>query len=147
MLRVQVPTEQLFFSVNQDHSGQLPFLAYKHTHTHTHTHSHTHTHMHTHIMYGHNTHILLCFEQLRAGVDSRDKHLSILSMVRAIEFGWQGENFHQITCKCTQKQKQSVPLPLSGHAIRHGRNARALSGPMSQCNATSWSQARNSQVD
>ena len=46
-----------------------------------------------------------------------------------------------------KKAKQSVPLPLSGHAIRHGRNAGALSGPMSQCNATSWSRARNSQVD
>ena len=46
-----------------------------------------------------------------------------------------------------KKAKQSVPLPLSGHAIRQGRNARALSGPMSQCNATSWSRARNSQVD
>ena len=46
-----------------------------------------------------------------------------------------------------KKAKQSVSLPLSGHAIRHGRNTRALSGPMSQCNATSWNRARNSQVD
>ena len=45
------------------------------------------------------------------------------------------------------KAKQSVLLPLSGHAIWHSQNARALSGPMSQCNATSWSRARNSQVD
>ena len=54
---------------------------------------------------------------------------------------------HTHTYIHTYKKKQSVPLPLSGHAIRHGRNARALSGPMSQCNATSWSRARNSQVD
>ena len=48
----------------------------------------------------------------------------------------------------TQK-KQSVSLLLSGHAnaIRHSRNACALSGPLSQCNTTSWSRARNSQVD
>ena len=38
-----------------------------------------------------------------------------------------------------KKQKQSVSLPLNGHAIRRSRNARALSGPLSQCNATSWS--------
>ena len=47
----------------------------------------------------------------------------------------------------TQSKKQSVSLPLSGHAIWHSQNARALSGPLSQCNATSWSRARNSQVD
>ena len=45
------------------------------------------------------------------------------------------------------KQKQSVSLPLSGHATWYSRNARALSGPLSQCNTTSWSRARNSQVD
>ena len=38
-----------------------------------------------------------------------------------------------------QKAKQSVSLPLNGHTIRRSRNARALSGPLSQCNATSWS--------
>ena len=32
-----------------------------------------------------------CFTKLRVGVDSIDKYLSILSMVRAIEFDWQGE--------------------------------------------------------
>ena len=53
----------------------------------------------------------------------------------------------QITHTQKKAKKQSVPLPLSGHAIRQGRNACALSGPMSQCNATSWSRARNSQVD
>ena len=31
-----------------------------------------------------------CFAKLRVGVDSIDKYLSILSMVRAIEFDWQG---------------------------------------------------------
>ena len=36
-----------------------------------------------------------------------------------------------------------LAVTLSGIA----RNARALSGPLSQCNATSWSQARYSQVD
>ena len=43
--------------------------------------------------------------------------------------------------------KQNVSLPLSGHAIWHSQNACALSGPLRQCTATSWSQARNSQVD
>ena len=47
----------------------------------------------------------------------------------------------------TKAKKQSVSLPLSGHAIWHSQNVRALSGPLNQCNATSWSRARNSQVD
>ena len=47
----------------------------------------------------------------------------------------------------THKPKQSISLPLSGHAIWHSRNARELSEHLSQCNATSWSRARNSQVD
>ena len=34
-----------------------------------------------------------CFAKLRVGVDSIDKYLSILSMVRAIEFDWQGKKF------------------------------------------------------
>ena len=37
-----------------------------------------------------------CFAKLRVGVDSIDKYLSIHSMVRAIEFDWQGE---KIKCK------------------------------------------------
>ena len=59
-------------------------------------------------------------------------------------------NTHTRTCthsKKSKSKKQSVSLPLSGHAIWHSQNARALSGPLSQCNATSWSRARNSQVD
>ena len=47
----------------------------------------------------------------------------------------------------SKSKKQSVLLPLIGHAIWHSQNARALSGPMSQCNTISWSRARNSQVD
>ena len=46
--------------------------------------------------------------------------------------GHAGAHTHKAKAK-----KQSVPLPLSGHlphAIRHSRNARALSGPLSQCN-------------
>ena len=32
-----------------------------------------------------------CFAKLCVGVDNIDKYLSILSMVRAIEFDWQGK--------------------------------------------------------
>ena len=49
---------------------------------------------------------------------------------------------HTHTHTKKKDKRQSVSLPLSGHAIWHSQNARALSGPLSQCNATSWSRAR-----
>ena len=53
---------------------------------------------------------------------------------------------HTHTHTHTSKVK-CVAVPLSGHAFWHSQNARALSGPLSKCNATSWSLAKNSQVD
>ena len=87
---------------------------------HIHTHMYTHTHTYTHM----HTHT----------------HTHTLTLTLTHTYTYTHTHTHI-------KKKQSVPLPLSGHAIRQGRNARALSGPMSQCNATSWSRARNSQVD
>ena len=85
---------------------------------HTHVHTCSHTHAHTHTW-----------------------HIHMCTHTRT------HTHTHTHTHKKQSKAKQSVSLPLSGHAIWHSQNARALSGPMSQCNATSWSRARNSQVD
>ena len=87
---------------------------------HTCLHTHTHTHKHTHT-----------YTRIHAHMHA---HAQADAQAHA--------HTHTHT-----KQKQSVSLPLSGHAIWHSQNARALSGPMSQCNATSWSWARNLQVD
>ena len=89
------------------------------SHAHTHTHTHTHIHKHTHCVYMHtHTHT-------RARTSKRTRT-------------------HTRTHTHTHKAKQSVLLPFSGHVIWYSQNSRALSGPLSQCNATSWSRARNS---
>ena len=89
------------------------------TYTQTHTHTRTHTTPHTHTHTHTHTH-----------------HTPYT---------------HTHTHTHTHTQKQSkvyrCRLAVTQSGLALCRNACALSGPLSQCNATSWSWARNLQVD
>ena len=151
------------------HAHTLIHIPQGHSHTHTHTHTHTHLwrllclQLHQVWSTSHQVH-----GRLRGwgdvgslggrggnwrdggmpGMCDRARHCKELEGEHKRSCDHQPHfTTHTIThthahTHAQKKAKQSVPLPLSGHAIRHGRNARALSGPMSQCNATSWSRAR-----
>ena len=96
-------------------------------------------------------HIYICYGGFPCIADT-DKHLLHSNISFIIPYCVLPFTSQTFLCMHTQvhtyihTQKQSVSLPLSGRAIWHSQNARALSGLLSQCNATSWSRARNSQV-
>ena len=137
-----------------------------HTHTHSHTHPHTHTHTphtHTHTPTPHtHTHPHPHTPHTPTPTPTPTTHTHTHTHTHHTHHTPTHTPTHTRTPTHTptptththtphtqskKSKKQSVSLPLSGHAIWHSQNARALSGPLSQCNATSWSRARNSQVD
>ena len=117
-----------------------------HPHIFTHSHS-TPSHHHTFTSSHHPTFIQLDTHPPPLPPTHHYTHIHTHTHTHTHAHTHAHTHTHTHTQKQSKKQKQSVSLPLSGHAIWHSQNARALSGPLSQCNATSWSRARNSQVD